>query len=372
MTDVRARWSATAAVSLFVGIGAAGSARPVGVVVVAALVGVAASVLMTGTGWPLLAWAFVSATAVGVICSGSASNIGWFALCVLAGWCVIKGSVFYGALLGGASVTVFVVEWAAVHTDPGWSAWIAGLLFTLVICVLGRRQSELLDQLRATQAELADQTRTDERARIARELHDVIAHSLTVSLLHVASARLAVEEDPNEAIAALEEAERLSRDSLSEVRRTVGLLSAAEAADLAPLPGADQLTELIDGFRRAGARIDFSSSGDASGLGAVLGLTVYRITQEALTNAVRHSPSGRISVLLTVGSEQTELNVGSTGPISSGTGGAGMGMSTMAERAEAVGGSLVAGPVADGWRVYARLPTSMGQPVDAPVTAAAP
>src|SRR3712207_1410321 len=100
----------------------------------------------------------------------------------------------------------------------------AGSSMALVGGLLLRHQFTLLAELHAAQAELADRARTEERNRIARELHDVIAHSLTVSLLHVAGARMAVQFDPAGAVRALEEAERLGRESLREVRATVGLL----------------------------------------------------------------------------------------------------------------------------------------------------
>ncbi len=94
----------------------------------------------------------------------------------------------------------------------------------MLVATLLRHQVDLVDQLRAAQAGLAERSRAEERNRIAREVHDVIAHSLTVSLLHLSSARLAVEYEPAEAAQALAEAERLCRQSLAEVRNTVGLL----------------------------------------------------------------------------------------------------------------------------------------------------
>ncbi len=376
MDDRRARWAATAALAFFVVIGALSSTRPVWVVAVAVVVAVGASLLMTSTGWPLLVWAFVAAAAVGVLCGGTAANIGWFALCVLAGWCVFGGSVLLGVVFGAVAIIGIVVQWTQARADAGWASWIAGVVFTVAVCAMGRRQAALVEQLRAAQAGLADQARADERAHIARELHDVIAHSLTVSLLHVTGARLAVEEDPHEAGAALAEAERLGRQSLTEVRRTVGLLRDAGVSELDPLPGAERLPELIEGFNRAGARIEYRTRGDVSRLGATLGLTVYRITQEALTNAARHAPTGRVSVELAVTETQTRLQVQSTGPagaatpgrgsghgpgraMGSGLGpgmGSGLGIVSMTERAESVGGTLVAGPVESGWQVSAHLP----------------
>ena len=110
--------------------------------------------------------------------------------------------------------------------DPGWGAWTAGVSFTVLAALLIRHQLTLVEQMRGLQADLAQRSRAEERNRIARDLHDVIAHSLTVSLLHVSSARLAVEHDPEDAARALADAERLTRQSLADVRATVGLLRA--------------------------------------------------------------------------------------------------------------------------------------------------
>ncbi|HMH94747.1 MAG TPA: histidine kinase, partial [Streptosporangiaceae bacterium] len=211
--------------------------------------------------------------------------------------------------------------------------------------LLTRRERDLAERLRIAQAGLADRARAEERNRIARELHDVIAHSLTVSLLHVSSARLAVEENAADAVRALAEAERLGRECLTEVRQVVGLLRRDEGASTAPLPGAAQLTALVEQFRRAGADIAPDVDGDPDELTATVGLAFYRILQEALTNAARHAPGARARAALSVTAAGGVLLVDSAGPPGSGTGG---GLASMRERAEALGGSCTAGPATGG------------------------
>ena len=103
-----------------------------------------------------------------------------------------------------------VGEWVQDTEEPGWAAWITGTAFTLVACIFARRLRVTVVQLEAAQHQLAERSRAEERTRIAGEMHDVIGHALTVSLLHISSARLALDEDPDEARRALEEAERLS------------------------------------------------------------------------------------------------------------------------------------------------------------------
>ncbi|MDQ6806323.1 MAG: histidine kinase, partial [Actinomycetota bacterium] len=230
----------------------------------------------------------------------------------------------------------------------------AAVLLVRAAALAVQHERSLLEQLRAAQSGLAERSRAEERNRIARELHDVIAHSLTVSLLHVSSARLAVEYDPADAARALEEAERLGRQSLSEVRSIVGMSRSDTGEPLtAPAPRIDGVTELVEQFRRAGAEISLSMDGDLTRVPATTGSTVYRIAQESLTNAVKHAPGSPVTVRLLAERRRIELTVDSTGAPREG---AGMGLETMRERAEAVGGRCAAGPQGEGWRVHATLP----------------
>ena len=161
---------------------------------------------------------------------------------------------------GSAPCSLFGAEWLWALRDPGWAPWTAGVTVSVLAALLIRHEFVLVERLRAAQVGLAERTRAEERTRIARELHDVIAHSLTVALLHVTSARLAVEHDPTDAARALAEAERLGRQSLTEVRVTMGLLRETPSEDAAtgvapPVPGFDDLPALIDQLRRAGADV---------------------------------------------------------------------------------------------------------------------
>jgi signal transduction histidine kinase len=355
MSERMTRRLAPAVLTLFVVIGTLFSSQPTAVVIGAVAVAVAVGLLMgSADQLPLLALALIAGAAVAVICSGSTSNLGWFALCFLTGWCVLKGGTTIGVTFAVLAIGLLGVEWA-IATDPGWAPWIVGTLSTAVVCVMARRQHELLGQLRQAQAGLADRARAEERVRISGELHDVIAHSLTVSLLHVTSARLAVEEDPAEAVTALAEAERLGRQSLTEVRQAVGLLRDGDATSVTPMPGVEQVPALIDGFRNAGVWVSYHLDGDPSRFSATVGLTVYRILQEALTNAARHSPGSETTVRLEMAFSGTALNIDSVG-----TPGLahveGIGLANMRERAESLGGTLEAGPSATGWRVRAYLP----------------
>jgi signal transduction histidine kinase len=227
----------------------------------------------------------------------------------------------------------------------------------------GRRQRELLEQLRAAQAGLAEQARSEERTRIARDMHDVVGHALTVSLLHLSSARLMLDESPEEAKASLAEAERLGRRSLVEVRHALGALRADEPSSLAPTPDAGQIGDLVDSFRRAGTPVNWEVAGDLATLSATAGLTVYRILQEALTNVVRHAPRATARVRIALDADGTRLTVDNAGAGAGHRGEipVGTGLLGMRERAEALGGRLTAGPTPEGWRVEAVLPPAVAR-----------
>jgi len=357
----RTRWIALAAFAAFAGIGVLPENPSLAAAAAAAAVAVIAAALLVHGLRPQLAFAAVATAGIAVEGNGVSSNIGWLAACLLAGWCVLVAGRRDGLVYWAGAVVLFGVEWIWVKPDPGWGAWIAGTTFTVVFSLLILHQIDLVTQLRAAQAELAQQARAQERNRIARELHDILGHTLTVSLLHVQSARLAVEHDPADAARALAEAERLGRECLAEVRTTVGMLrrdAAGEEAGTGPLPGIDGLPVLVEQFRSAGADVSFTVEGDTAGLPATAGLAVYRIAQEALTNAAKHAPGAPAAVRLTVGPGEVTLTADSSGP--PGTG-AGLGVVSMRERAEAIGGTCEAGPGGHGWLVRATLPLA-GRP----------
>jgi len=349
----RARWAALAVFAAVVGVAVMPLHPTPAAAGVAAAAAVAAGALLVRGCRPLLLFAGLATAGIAVL-DDKSSEVGWFAVCLVAVWCGVAGRRRDAALFLAGALALFTVEWIWIDPEPGWGAWIAGTALCILLGLLVRQQAELVAQLREAQAGLAERARAEERNRIGRELHDVIAHTLTVSLLHVTSARLAVEHDPADAARSLAEAERLSRESLDEVRLAVGMLHSRGDADrTAPLPGVDGLPALVDRFSAAGADVTLAVDGDTSRLHAATGLTVYRITQEALTNAVKHAPGAPAVVTLTVGPAEVRLAVDSAGAPGTGSG---LGMISIRERAESVGGSCQAGPGGSGWLVAATLP----------------
>jgi signal transduction histidine kinase len=308
-----------------------------------------------------LGWAAVATAGVVVINNADSRAVSWFAVIVLGAWCVLSGGIRVGVTYWIAGVLLFGGEWFWALRDPGWGPWTAGLTVTVLAAVLIRHEFVLVERLHAAQGDLAERSRAEERLRIAHELHDVIAHSLTVSLLHVTSARLAVEHDPADAARALAEAERLGRQSLAEVRATVGLLADPGQPVAPPVPGAGQLAGLVQQMRDAGADVTLRMDVDAAEVASITGSTIYRIVQEALTNATRHAPGAAVTVAVTASGGRVELDVESAGRPGRGSG---LGMESMQERARALGGTCTAGPGGRGWLVHASLPVEFERGLD--------
>lgn len=217
---------------------------------------------------------------------------------------------------------------------------------------------------REQQAELAAAA---ERARIAREMHDIVAHSLSVVVTLSEAAAVSVEKNPESAKQTMRRASQTGRDALAEMRRLLGVLRDPAQADgtrgiqHAPQPGIAQLPELMQGFREAGLEIELSESGVPCG-DASQQLTVYRIAQEALTNALRHG--GRVvRAAIEHSPDRTVIEVIDSGSAAAAGSaaeraivGSGMGLVGARQRAEMFGGSLESGPLGDGWRVLAVVP----------------
>lgn len=225
---------------------------------------------------------------------------------------------------------------------------------------------QLLESQQETERRLAA---SEERTRIAREVHDVLGHSLNVIAIQAEGIRSLVKADPDRADAALAAVAELSRSAVDEVRSVVDLLrDPDESAPLQPAQRITELATLIESHRTAGANIAFHMEAELENCPDATGFAVYRIVQEALTNAIKHSPGAAILVKIDDRREQIEVNVLNT------RGGAapfqaaepehsGHGITGMKERAHALGGHLEAAPddSTGGWKVFARIPKNPGR-----------
>jgi signal transduction histidine kinase len=196
-----------------------------------------------------------------------------------------------------------------------------------------------------------------ERARIAREMHDIVAHNLSVMVALADGAGFMAESDPQRTADAMERVSRTGRDALGEMRRLLGVLRDDGEAALAPQPGLADLDELLQQVRAAGLRVTLETSGSPIALGSGAELTVYRLVQEALTNTLKHAgPQAQATVRLRYEPDGIDVEVTDDGRGRARVSAGGQGLSGMRERAAVYGGSIDAGPAADGgWRIHTRL-----------------
>ncbi|MBE2318151.1 sensor histidine kinase [Solirubrobacter sp. CPCC 204708] len=216
-------------------------------------------------------------------------------------------------------------------------------------------------ETRRAEAEQHAQTAVaDERARIARELHDAVAHSVSVMVLQAGAVRRLLGDDParereREALAGVEET---GRQAVVELHRMLGILRKRDdGAELAPQPSLARVEALVEQVREAGLNATLNIEGDPATLAPGLDMSAYRIVQEALTNALRYAPGARVDVRVRYGRD-LQLEVRDDGPGHAPSAGSGHGIVGMRERAALFGGELEAGPLPGGagFRVHARLP----------------
>jgi signal transduction histidine kinase len=201
-----------------------------------------------------------------------------------------------------------------------------------------------------------------DRALIARELHDVVAHHVTVVVVQAGAASRVFDAQPEQARTALRSIESVGREALDEMRRLLDVLRPDDdEPDVVPQPGLDQLPALVATLRTAGLPVTLSVRGEPRALPGGVELNAYRIVQEALTNTLRHAGPTRAEVVVTYGADMLELQVHDEGAVSGRSPAAaaapGRGLVGMRQRAELVGGRLSAGPRdGAGFSVTAALP----------------
>ncbi|MFI9822636.1 sensor histidine kinase [Streptomyces sp. NPDC052013] len=234
---------------------------------------------------------------------------------------------------------------------------IATWVVTLVaVSELARTRREQWARERAERAQAARRRADEERLRIARELHDVLAHSISVINVQAGVGLALLDSDPEQARTALSTIKDKSKEALGEVRQVLDTLRAPGAAPRAPAPGLDRLPELVE--QAAAAGLTVTVEGEPPELPPGADLAAFRIVQEALTNVVRHSRSRHARVHLEERAGRLRLCIDDDGPASGAdAGGSGNGLAGMRERAAALDGTIEAGPRPDGgFRVLAVLP----------------
>jgi signal transduction histidine kinase len=247
---------------------------------------------------------------------------------------------------------------------PGWTVpWIVAAVITpLYFAARTRRvrtrelgeRTWLLEKERETAARLAVE---GERARVARELHDIVSHSVSVMVVQAGAARHALEE--GETADALAAVEKTGRDAMTELRHLLGLLAPDQDGEdaLAPQPGLSRLGTLVDRVAFAGLPVEVTINGNPRPLLTGIDVTAYRVVQEALTNALKHAPGSRAEVIVAYGTRNLRLevlNTSSNAPVKEGEG---RGLIGLRERVALYGGHLDARRrFGGGYRVRARIP----------------
>jgi signal transduction histidine kinase len=271
-------------------------------------------------------------------------------------------------VIGGAAIIVY--------NDPEHAAgefvflpalfaigWLAG--FAL------RERAEQADaaEVRAAQAERERDAATriailEERARIARELHDIVAHAVSVMVLHVGAVRHRLPDALAPDREALQDVERTGRTALTEMRQLLGALRQdGEGIELAPQPGLDRVQSLLDEVRRAGLPVDLHIEGEPRPLPPAIDLSAYRIVQEGLTNALKHARAGHADVTVSYTPDDVEIVVRDDGDGASQNSDPGYGLAGMGERVKIYGGEMSAGSAnGGGFVLRTRLPLAGGRP----------
>ena len=277
--------------------------------------------------------------------------------------CLMAAAILTATLAGGGQQVAQAAISGVALIGLGWLAGENTRASRVYTAQQAERAAEKKAAAAAQQAGQVSRALADERAQIARDLHDIVAHAMSVIAVRSGVARMVIDSDPDQARDALAIIEITTRRALHEMRLLVGMLRdpGDRAAELSPVPGLADLDRLIADTAVAGVIAEVDVEGEARPLPPAADLSAYRIVQEALTNVVRHVGPTRARVL--IGYRPGELNIevtdaGPRGPVPRpiARAGGGHGLIGMRERAALFGGKLEAGPHAGGFRVQVTLP----------------
>jgi signal transduction histidine kinase len=320
--------------------------------------------------YALIGWRLVTALALIVALIGTPSDgndpgawpvvmrVVWIALLLLVSLRHPRPVTLWAWL---ASVLVMSL---GVPTDAGSAA--AMIFFATAAVALGdllrtRRQAaaELAEQAELSELEKARRTVLEEKTRIARDLHDVVAHHMSMVVVQAESAPYRITDLSDEARAEFTAISGSAREALTEIRALLGVLrSDGDAPVTTPQPRIDDIADLVEAARRSGVPVELMTPGEQPPIGTLTSLSAFRIVQEALANVARHAPGTTATVALTQDADALRIHVRNSAPSDAGElGPEGHGITGMRERAAAVGGTLQVGPTEDGgFDVTAVLP----------------
>jgi signal transduction histidine kinase len=313
-----------------------------------------------------IAISFADPRAVGSLDTGTMAIL-------LTFWAVGEGNdgqqAIAGLGLGLGTIAIITAEDVRVGIEQAVNGALTGglaWLFALLLARRGRRAAAAearAGQLEREQDERGRAAAAIERSRIARELHDVIAHSVSVMTVQAGAARMQLPDHPERAMSPLLAVEETGRQALAEMRRLLGVLRDESGPALPPQPGLTDLPTLAEAVRQSGVEVDITVEGPQRPLPAGLDLTAYRIIQEALTNTLKHAGPARAHVVVHYDADTLRLDITDNGQSRRSADGTGHGLPGMRERVGLYGGQLHAGPGREGgFAVSARLPVEPAPP----------
>jgi signal transduction histidine kinase len=319
--------------------------------------------------FPLLVWMLILVgVAAQAVASGDAlEGLDLLVPLGLGSYSVAAFSIRRRAFIGlGLFIAVYPIYALEDHNirSGGQQAWSGAFfgLFAIAVWLAGffvnsRREAAVLIAEAAELKREAEAAVAEERSRIARELHDIISHTVSVIGLQAGAAERMLDRDPERARQPLQSIQERARESVLELRRLFGILrEGEERAELTPQPRLAQLDLLLEQVRAAGLDVELHLEGDSQPLPPGVELSAYRIVQEALTNVLKHAQASRADVLLRYGDRALELEVTDDGT-GTPTNGSGHGLIGMRERAALYGGTLTTGGrPSGGFFVAAQLP----------------
>ncbi|MFI9362423.1 sensor histidine kinase [Kitasatospora sp. NPDC053057] len=292
---------------------------------------------------------------------------------VVVGYCVVTRSRLVSTIAASMPLTVLATlfTWGAVNGYAVNPYAYVGLAATVLIAwLIGNTVRQSRAHAEALRGRASEQAVTAERLRIARELHDMVAHNIGIIAIQAGMGSRVMDTQPAETRNALDAIEATSRETLAGLRRMLGALrqGEGEAAPLEVAPGLGELDRLVEKTAGAGVRVAITRGGEARALPPEVDLAAFRIVQEAVTNVVKHSGTRDCHVTVEYGTEQLAVTVVDLGAGSSThTPGTGYGLAGMRERVALLHGEFSAGPRnGGGFRVAARLPIS--KPTETPET----
>jgi signal transduction histidine kinase len=268
------------------------------------------------------------------------------------------GTRFKTASLACSGIPLVVL--ASLFTDQPFGSHLGYAITVAIVAVVGhniRLRRSNREQEERTAAAEAERAVSDERLRIARELHDVVAHAMSIVAVQAGVAAHIIDDQPDEAKRMLENVRRTSHEALDEMRRLLGVLRGGDAA-LAPAPGLHDVDDLVDSMRSSGIPVSLAVTGTRVDVPGGVDLTAYRIVQEALTNVLKHAgPNVQVDVAIEYEPGTVRVEVLDDGRGAAVHADGGHGLLGMRERVSVFGGELVAGPKpGGGFRVSATLP----------------